>query len=753
MTTLTKSSSYTYTPGDPGVPATAGSPAIPGYFKLVKVLVVNGSGFATLDPVTGKVHYDPRIVSYQMQYIWVDPVPAVIPTPGRPAVVAVFSQQLNFGWTATARSIGSQPGDGNYKLSVFAPSIGVMSGYKDNDTSTDYPSIQYGIYFAQGRFTIIERGVLLTAPASFTSADVFAIERRNGQVKYYQNGNLVYTSATYNFNTLFAAASMYAAGDAISSAALTNVFVGGVTGNASLQPLTAKAHGYTYNAIGVDLQPLQVTASGHVRAGMSTALLPLTNLAANRPYGAATPSLLPLATSASGHVGVVGNSSLAPMTTVAANRSYGDSRGALAPLGTVSYSGFIIPSFAVSAASLTYLTGYGHVLVGQGGGVASVLAPVTVLAADHAYADSRTKTLPFLISGGEYFPLNGVGQLSAPSSFAGALTAAGGEINPNAFVGSIRFSLSSFGGAQARMSAPTPSLMATGIGVVIGRAKMTSPTPVLSASGTVGSIAKSTMTLSGHPSVVGFSGAVVSIRIGGEYTLLSSGTSGSIDKGAMRLPLCRLRASGYLESHGGAALTSPMLLPVGHGRAVLVAPGYELVAYGSAVVAASYEAYSINLLGGIDRNPQNQFDPNVNEVTHYTNYPFTQILRFEDSYYGVGSDGLYLLEGDTDAGAPIAWSFRTALSDFNSKQLKRVKSVYIGARLISEITVTLVVGEKQELTYSYTTPRGNDAQNYRVPFGKGVRTRYAALELSDTSGNFIEIDTLDLENETLERAI
>ncbi|WP_155837287.1 hypothetical protein [Herminiimonas sp. CN] len=371
--------------------------------------------------------------------------------------------------------------------------------------------------------------------------------------------------------------------------------------------------------------------------------------------------------------------------------------------------------------------------------------------ADHAHGESRVELAFTEAFGSEPVGSRGYAFLTNPR--AGKLTASGTRREPNAFRGSIRGKLTANCGGVAKLGAESGNLMATGIGVIIGRAYLAAQPGKLTASGTAGGIASARMVQPGKSKVVAYSGAVLSVRIGGQGKITAGGTQGSVGRAIMRLPLCRFAASGHAENFGVARLVGPRLRPAGSGAARLVNPGYRLVAYGSAVVALEYEAYAVNLLTGLDRNPQNQFDPDVREVTHYTNYPFTQIVRFHDHYYGVAADGLYLLEGDTDAGAPIAWSLRTALTDAGSKQLKRVRSVYIGARLISQVEVTLVVGEEQNLTYSYTTPRSSTAQNYRQVFGKGVRTRYFALELADPAGGFIEIDSLDLENEILERAI
>lgn len=209
-----------------------------------------------------------------------------------------------------------------------------------------------------------------------------------------------------------------------------------------------------------------------------------------------------------------------------------------------------------------------------------------------------------------------------------------------------------------------------------------------------------------------------------------------------------------VENEADIDIAGPMLQSIGGAVLVLSAPMATIFIAGSDGVVAEYEAYAVNLYAGeAGATQKNEYDGKGNEVTHYTNYPFTQIVRLKDKYYGVGAGGMYLLDGDTDAGTPIAWAIRTSLMDNKQKNLKTVRSVYIGARLVEATEITLVVGEKQDILYSYSTPRGDNAQTYRQKFGRGVKTRYFALEMSSPEGNNIEIDTVEFETEILERSI
>ena len=152
----------------------------------------------------------------------------------------------------------------------------------------------------------------------------------------------------------------------------------------------------------------------------------------------------------------------------------------------------------------------------------------------------------------------------------------------------------------------------------------------------------------------------------------------------------------------------------------------------------------------LKHTPKPGVDP-IDEATRYTNFPFTHVVRYQNSYYGANSTGLYLLEGTTDDGTDIPWAVKTAMDDFKTPVKKTVAAAYFGGRFGPASTVQLHAGEDTPNTYSFSTPRDALAQNHRQVFGKGVRERYYALGAYGTSE--LEIDTIELETHNMTRRI
>lgn len=330
--------------------------------------------------------------------------------------------------------------------------------------------------------------------------------------------------------------------------------------------------------------------------------------------------------------------------------------------------------------------------------------------------------------------------ITSPTPF---ISASGSQKTNGAIISSPSPKLDVAFGSWSELKAPKFLLDAAMTGANIIWSSMTAPSPIVSASGTIAGKLQTELT---NPigSLIGYCGAVVSISLTGKPTVSSTVTTGSVAKATLTCPLFQLTSTATAQNHGGALLTAPIGRLGGGAVAYLVAPMGKLTAIGSAVVSVTYEAYSVNL---------GHRDPEAgDEVTRYTNYPFDRIVRYKNSYFGMNSTGLYLLDsGALDAGTEIPYEVKTQETDFGDPNHKTIVSAYFGGKLGPAEKVTLFVGEKTTQPYSYTTPRGANPQTYRQVFGKGIKARYYAIGVSGSKE--FELDTVDFEVAKLKRRI
>lgn len=312
-------------------------------------------------------------------------------------------------------------------------------------------------------------------------------------------------------------------------------------------------------------------------------------------------------------------------------------------------------------------------------------------------------------------------QLPAPTLLAAGHNSYGEDA---AILSLPSLGVTALGGANLHVSLPGFTAVATS--TVAGLASADIALPALSASvgGTVAGLGALAINLPGFTSA-SYSGALCSITIGA-ITTQATGATGGVGRAQITLPLFEATAMGTQQNYGELNITLPMFGVDTGARAQLTLPSFNLTAIGTAVVTATYEAYALNL---------NHNDPAaVDEMTRYTNFPFTHVVRYKNSYFGVNETGLYLLEGTTDHADPeptaIPWAFKTTLTDFKSPFIKTVVSTYFAGRMGPDAAIDLYVGEDGAKTYSYQTPRTSTAKNFRQKFGRGNDARYYALGAS-----------------------
>jgi len=226
-------------------------------------------------------------------------------------------------------------------------------------------------------------------------------------------------------------------------------------------------------------------------------------------------------------------------------------------------------------------------------------------------------------------------------------------------------------------------------------------------------------------------------------TVEASVTSGGVVSLDVTIPAVTLDCAGTATSYGSIVFTLPAIVPCAGITADFSIPSFSLDSYVSATITATYEAYAVNL---------KHTDPNASdETTRYTNFPFTHVVRYKNSYYGVNTTGLYLLEGTTDAGTAIPFDVKTAMTDFKSPTKKTLASAYFSGRFGPASTITLTAGEDTPAAYSFSTPRDQSAQNHRQVFGKGLRERYYQLAVAGTGT--LELDGIEIDVKNLSRRI
>lgn len=137
--------------------------------------------------------------------------------------------------------------------------------------------------------------------------------------------------------------------------------------------------------------------------------------------------------------------------------------------------------------------------------------------------------------------------------------------------------------------------------------------------------------------------------------------------------------------------------------------------------------------------------------TRYENYGFNSFALIAGRYYGCRSDGIYELDGETDAGQPVQAMVSFGKQDFGTSALKRVTNLYVGTSSGGKLFVK-VLAEGEE--YLYQARDGSEElQVQRFDLGRGLRANYLEFELYNTDGDDFELASVEFVAVPLSRRI
>ena len=126
-------------------------------------------------------------------------------------------------------------------------------------------------------------------------------------------------------------------------------------------------------------------------------------------------------------------------------------------------------------------------------------------------------------------------------------------------------------------------------------------------------------------------------------------------------------------------------------------------------------------------------------VFHLRNEEASYLFRVKDGFlehlhFGARADGIYLLEGASDAGRPIKSGIALGQHDFGSQALKNINAVYVGVS--STGALFLKVGDGRT-HYTYRARRNDPHMKVqRFDVGRGLRTNYFTFELTSEADAF-----------------
>lgn len=131
--------------------------------------------------------------------------------------------------------------------------------------------------------------------------------------------------------------------------------------------------------------------------------------------------------------------------------------------------------------------------------------------------------------------------------------------------------------------------------------------------------------------------------------------------------------------------------------------------------------------------------------SRYASFGYDSFATVNGRHLGVRADGVYLLEGDTDAGRPIQAGVHLGLQDFGTSQLKHLSNVYLGVSATGGLFIKVGLGEGAEkLEYTYAARRVDaHLATQRFDLGRGLRSNYFSFELVNDGEADFELEKIE----------
>ena len=201
--------------------------------------------------------------------------------------------------------------------------------------------------------------------------------------------------------------------------------------------------------------------------------------------------------------------------------------------------------------------------------------------------------------------------------------------------------------------------------------------------------------------------------------------------GNISIPFPHVNSYGYRGVVGVANRTLSPLRVYGYG--------YELV-----TAVANIELPMLQIRVGSSLSGTITLCMNVKNksLTTFSNYNFNSFANFAGKNIAATPSGIYDLTGTKDITTDINWNFRTGLLDLEIDKVKKLLQMWFGYKTDGDLIVTIIQPDGESYEYDLTSYDRDYEEGSRVKVGKGIRSRYLQLDVSNIEGHSIDLDVI-----------
>ena len=639
----------------------------------------------------------------------------------------------DIGWTAGAHSLLVLNHEDGFYFQPRADAIGIVTGITTSahNVGYSYQDIDFGFYISKGLYRIMESSVFKTEWNIFNQDDIFAVLYYEDRIVYTINDSVVYATYVEITDPLIGDISLYASGDRVDNACIYAAYIMGATVNAS-STVTASMNVNGKRSLSATINgSASVSGSPDFKRGLISTIQGSASIGASLNINNLKTCTCTVNGSSTITAYLEGKSvnvsvEFSELSTMSSSGlgNYAESIGIMAPLESLSESGLLAPSLSIANTTMLGLATGMNVLNIEPISMTIDLIPLDSISSEGPYAESETSFENMGSFGGEFPVYDGLFLGDVPSI---EMYSTGTVDVPNGLSGDVpSFTLESYTGAQLYADLPTLSLTIEGEVTNVGRTDSIVPGMLLSAYAYTGYNARAF--LEAPKFTIDFTaGAVLKENIP-KFSISGEALIGSVINSEIIVPRINITTDVNIEDYGTAELEVPGFLSLSgilnssFGR-------FKLLATGFTTLDVTLNTQVMNI--------------NNNALTEYNNFEFDNILQIGDIYYGVKSDGLYLLNNDTDDTVNISASFETMPSDFGNIQLKNMSYSYVTARTDSLFTMQSAYDEQYSTIYNSANMYRSTPYNWRVQLGRGLKAIYWGTKVSNVNGSDFQIQSIN----------
>jgi outer membrane protein assembly factor BamB len=125
-------------------------------------------------------------------------------------------------------------------------------------------------------------------------------------------------------------------------------------------------------------------------------------------------------------------------------------------------------------------------------------------------------------------------------------------------------------------------------------------------------------------------------------------------------------------------------------------------------------------------------------------FSFNSFIVIDGKLYASSSDGIFLVEGDTDNGTDIDAFFSTFSTDFGVNTKKRIRSIYLSGNSKGNLYVTPVMDNDEGKNYLVNPENTLYFRSHKVAIDRDERGFYIGVKVANVDGVDFAINSIDI---------